>query len=73
VSRSHDGLKFGARMEGTKRNHDAIDWLEKQLRSFGYSNVVRQQFMSTSGPIENVYATKVGTETPAGVTLVTPQ
>ena len=62
--------QFGDRMAGTKRNHDAIDWLEKQLRSFGYSNVVRQQFMSTSGPLENVYATKVGTETPGEMYIV---
>ena len=26
--------QFGDRMQGTQRNRDAIDWLEKQLRSF---------------------------------------
>lgn len=62
--------QFGDRMAGTPRNRDAIDWLETQLRSFGYSNVVRQQFMSTSGPLENVYATKVGTETPGEMFIV---
>src|SRR3954470_21367974 len=56
--------QFGDRMQGTQRNRDAIDWLDKQLRSFGYSNVERHRFMSSSGPLENVYATKVGTTTP---------
>ena len=31
--------QFGDRMQGTPRNRDAIDWIEKQLRSFGYTNV----------------------------------
>ena len=52
--------QFGDRMQGTQRNRDAIDWLEKQLRSFGYTNVARQRFMSSSGPLENIYATKSG-------------
>ena len=45
--------QFGDRMQGTQRNRDAIDWLEKQLRSFGDSNVERHRFMSGSGPLEN--------------------
>jgi len=53
--------QFGDRMQGTQRNRDAIDWIEKQLRSFGYSNVERHRFSSGSGPLENIYATKVGT------------
>src|SRR5580704_17731574 len=56
--------QFGDRMQGTQRNRDAINWLEKELRSFGYSNVVRHRFMSRSGPLENIYATKIGTTTP---------
>ena len=56
--------QFGDRMQGTQRNRDAIDWLEKQLRSFGYTNVERHRFMSGSGPLENLYATKVGSSTP---------
>src|SRR5262245_50355482 len=28
--------QFGDRMQGTDRNRAAIDWLEMQLRSFGY-------------------------------------
>ena len=37
--------QFGDRMEGTQRNRDAIDWLEKQLKSFGYTNVTRERFI----------------------------
>src|SRR3984893_6871930 len=50
--------QFGDRVQGTQRNRDAIDWLEKQLRSFGYLNVERHRFMSGSGPLETIYATK---------------
>jgi len=62
--------QFGDRLQGTQRNRDAIDWLEKQLRSFGYSNVERQRFMSASGPLENIYATKIGTITPGEMYIV---
>ena len=57
-------------MQGTQRNRDAIDWLEKELRSYGYTNVVRQQFMSASGPLENIYATKVGAAIPGEMYIV---
>ena len=56
--------QFGDRLRGTQGNRDAIDWLEQQLRSFGYSNVERHRFVSASGPLENIYATKIGTATP---------
>src|SRR4030081_2293859 len=62
--------QFGDRMQGTQRNRDAIDWLEKQLRSFGYSNVERHRFTSGSGPLENVYATKDGTTIPGEMYIV---
>ena len=62
--------QFGDRMQGTQRNRDAIDWLEKELRSYGYTNVVRQQFMSASGPLENIYATKVGAAIPGEMYIV---
>jgi Peptidase family M28 len=62
--------QFGDRVQGTQRNRDAIDWLEKQLRSFGYSNVERHRFMSSSGPLENIYATKLGTGVPQEMYLV---
>jgi len=62
--------QFGDRMQGTQRNRDAIDWLEKQLRGLGYSNVERQRFMSGSGPLENIYATKIGTAIPGEMYIV---
>ena len=62
--------QFGDRMQGTARNRDAIDWLEKQLRAFGYSNVERQRFLSSSGPLENVYATKIGRAVPGEMYIV---
>jgi hypothetical protein len=62
--------QFGDRMQGTQRNRDAIDWLEKQLRSFGYTNVRRLRFMSSRGPLENVYATKAGSVTPGEMYIV---
>jgi hypothetical protein len=57
-------------MQGTQRNRDAIDWLEKQLQSFGYANVERHRFMSGSGPLENIYATKIGAMTPGEMYIV---
>jgi len=62
--------QFGDRMQGTERNRNAIDWLEKQLQSFGYTNVERHRFMSGSGPLENIYATKIGTTRPGEMYIV---
>ena len=55
---------FGDRRVGTDRNREAVDWLEQQLRSFGYSNTERHQFDSFYGPLDNIYATKIGTTHP---------
>lgn len=62
--------QFGDRMQGTERNREAIDWLEKQLRSFGYTNVQRERYQSGSGPLENIYATKPGSKAPDEMYLV---
>ena len=62
--------QFGDRMQGTQRNRDAIDWIEKQLLSFGYSNVERHRFLSAGGPLENIYATKIGTAAPREMYIV---
>lgn len=62
--------QFGDRMVGSQGNRDAVAWLEQQLRGFGYTNVVRHRFNSSRGPLENVYATKVGTGTPGEMYLV---
>src|SRR2546428_11124989 len=52
--------QFGDRLQGTQRNRAAIDWIEKQLRSFGYTDVVRHRFISSSGPLENIYGAPRG-------------
>jgi acetylornithine deacetylase/succinyl-diaminopimelate desuccinylase-like protein len=62
--------QFGDRMQGTERNRNAITWLEEKLRSFGYTNVERQRFISGGGPLENIYATKVGTTVPGEIYIV---
>src|SRR5258705_13220181 len=62
--------QFGDRMQGTQRNRDAINWLERELRSFGYTNVERHRFMSVGGPLENIYATKTGTTVPGEMYIV---
>ena len=62
--------QFGDRMQGTQGNRDAIDWLESQLLGFGYSNVERHRFVSGSGPLENIYATKIGTTMPGEMYIV---
>lgn len=62
--------QFGDRLQGTQRNRDAIAWLEQQLKSFGYTNVVRHRYMSYDGPLENVYATKTGDTTPGEMYIV---
>jgi hypothetical protein len=33
--------QFGDRRQGTKRNRDAVDWIEAQLRAFGCTNTER--------------------------------
>src|SRR5438094_9258399 len=62
--------QFGDRMQGSDGNRKAIDWLEQQLKAFGYTNVERQRYMSASGPLENIYATKIGRTTPAERNIV---
>jgi hypothetical protein len=32
---------FGDRRQGTQRNRDAVDWIETQLKSYGYTNTAR--------------------------------
>ena len=36
--------KFGDRVQGTKRNRDAIDWIEAQLKSYGCTNTERLHY-----------------------------
>src|SRR2546425_1522967 len=62
--------QFGDRMQGSDGNRRAIDWLEQQLKAFGYANVQRQRYMSASGPLENIYATKIGSTVPGEMYIV---
>lgn len=61
--------QFGDREQGTPRNAAAIDWIEDQLRSWGYETE-RVHYMFTSRisdapePREEVFATKIGTTRP---------
>ncbi len=36
--------KFGDRRQGTDRNRAAIDWIEDQLKSYGYTNTARLKY-----------------------------
>ena len=36
--------KFGDRRQGTQRNRDALDWIEAELKSYGYTNTERHQY-----------------------------
>jgi Peptidase family M28 len=62
--------QFGDRMQGSDGNRKAIDWLEQQLKALGYTNVQRLRYMSAGGPLENIYATKVGSTLPGEMYIV---
>ncbi len=40
--------QFGDRQQGTKRNRDAVDWIEAQLKSYGCTNTERITYMYPS-------------------------
>ncbi|MGH7555894.1 MAG: M28 family peptidase, partial [Longimicrobiales bacterium] len=61
---------FGDRMQGTQRNLDALNWIEAQLKSYGYANVERHRYTYRDSVRENIYATKVGTTTPGEMYIV---
>ena len=43
--------QFGDRRQGTKRNRDAVDWIEAQLKSYGCTNTERIKYMfQPAGP-----------------------
>jgi hypothetical protein len=67
--------RFGDREQGTQRNADAINWIEAQLRGWGYAverlhYVYRPRGDSTPQPREEVYATKVGRSVPGEMYLI---
>ena len=40
--------QFGDRRQGTKRNRDAVDWIEAQLKSYGCADVERLTYTYTT-------------------------
>ena len=55
--------QFGDREQGTPRNAQAVDWIEAQLKSWGYvTERVRYDFRGE--PREQVFATKIGSTAP---------
>jgi hypothetical protein len=42
--------QFGDRRQGTKRNRDAVDWIEAQLKSYGCANVERVTYEYKTPP-----------------------
>src|SRR5215470_20446335 len=42
--------QFGDRRQGTKRNRDAVDWIEAQLKSYGCQNVERITYQYNPAP-----------------------
>jgi len=72
--------QFGDREQGTPRNAAAVDWIEEQLRGWGYETE-RLHYMYTPRagrgapspqpePREEVYATKIGTTNPGEMYIV---
>src|SRR5881394_1658389 len=42
--------QFGDRRQGTKRNRDAVDWIEAQLKQYGCQNVERVTYQYAPAP-----------------------
>ena len=67
--------QFGDREQGTERNAKAIDWIESQLRSWGYTTGrIKYDYVPRGGgapePREEVYATKVGSTVPGEMYII---
>ena len=55
--------QFGDREQGTPRNAAANDWIEAQLKSWGYTTE-RLKYEYQGSPREEVFATKIGSTVP---------
>lgn len=55
--------RFGDREQGTERNAAAVDWIEEQLRAWGYTTG-RVEYEYEGEPRSQVYATKIGRDRP---------
>src|SRR5205085_8087307 len=42
--------QFGDRRQGTKRNRDAVDWIEAQLKAYGCQNIERVTYQYAPAP-----------------------
>jgi hypothetical protein len=67
--------QFGDREQGTERNAKAVDWIEAQLRSWGYTTArIKYDYVPRGGgapePREEVYATKVGSTVPGEMYII---
>ena len=60
---------FGDREQGTPRNAAAIDWIEQQLRSWGYTTE-RVKYEFRGSPREQVFATKIGSTVPQEMYII---
>ena len=55
--------QFGDREQGTERNAGAVNWIDDQLKSWGYATE-RVKYDYLGSPREEVFATKVGSTVP---------
>ena len=67
--------QFGDRRAGTERGNQAIDWIEAQLRSWGYETerlhyTVGGNDSTPPEPRQQVYATKVGSTNPREMVIL---
>jgi hypothetical protein len=71
--------QFGDREQGTPRNAAAVDWIEEQLRSWGYTTErVRYEYRPRGQggvegppePREEVFATKIGSDVPGEMYII---
>ena len=58
--------QFGDRRQGTQRNRDAVDWIQKQLESYGYTNAARIEY---DPPVPT---RECGPSVPASVVVAAP-
>ena len=57
--------QFGDREQGTPRNAQANDWIEAQLKSWGYTTErIKYTYGEQNSPREEVFATKIGSTVP---------
>jgi hypothetical protein len=57
--------EFGDRRQGTRRNRDAVDWIEAQLRSYGCADVERLTYQYTT-PTPRGTAAAASPQAPGG-------